>query len=250
MARRARAIDWSAPWLAPYRAWGEECARAVAAGAPVGQALALHARGVPVRFVAHGALPPGTAYEAFIRATLQVPTRENLHDFFNGLVWQHYPRAKARLNRLQSEAIAAHGVGATRGALRDAATVLDENGALLVAPEPLAQALRQRQWHRLFVELRPQWRQARLLLFGHALLEKLVSPRKSMVAHVYQARTAIESDSGLDDWLAQDLTAQHLARKPFAPLPVLGVPGWCGENENFRFYDDSTVFRPPRASVS
>src|SRR2546427_7152514 len=34
------------------------------------------------------------------------------------------------------------------------------------------------------------------------------------------------------------LGADTLACKPFAPLPVLGVPGWWRENENFSFYDE------------
>ena len=38
-------------------------------------------------------------------------------------------------------------------------------------------------------------------------------------------------------------TPAHLATKPFAPLPVLGVPGWWAPNENVSFYDDSDVFR-------
>lgn len=44
------------------------------------------------------------------------------------------------------------------------------------------------------------------------------------------------------------LTPQALAAKPFNPLPVLGVPGWWAENENFCFYDDSLVFRSARAA--
>src|SRR2546427_12488678 len=44
------------------------------------------------------------------------------------------------------------------------------------------------------------------------------------------------------------LGADTLACKPFAPLPVLGVPGWWRENENFSFYDDSLVFRAPRSA--
>ena len=31
--------------------------------------------------------------------------------------------------------------------------------------------------------LRPLWQEARLLLFGHALMEKLVAPRKAITAH-------------------------------------------------------------------
>jgi len=133
-----------------------------------------------------------------------------------------------------------------RGPLRDAITLFDENGALLFAPVPLQQALQERDWRRLFVNLRPLWRDARLVLFGHALLEKLVHPRKAITAHVYLAPPAIDSIADADAWLAHALDAQHLASKPFNPLPVLGVPGWWPGNENFCFYDDPAVFRRAR----
>ncbi|MFT3813580.1 MAG: DUF3025 domain-containing protein [Acidovorax sp.] len=197
----------------------------------------------PVRFVPQSALPAGMAYEQFIFETGQVPTRDNLHDLFNGLVWLRFPRAKRRLNQLQAQAIAAHGIQATRGPLRDAATLFDENGALLLAPDALWQALLARAWRRLFVDLRPLWAEARLIVFGHALLEQLVSPRKPLTAHVYRAQAAIKTGEDVDAWLARDLGAEHLARKPFTPLPVLGTPGWWPGNANFSFYDDSFVFR-------
>jgi hypothetical protein len=230
-------------------------AGAVAPGAPsdaAAQAVAVHtalcaAPGAPLRFVPQQALPEGTAYEQYIFDTGCVPTRDNLHDFFNGLVWLHWPQAKRRMNQLQAQAIAAQGVGAVRGPLRDAITVFDENGALLQAPEPLWQALRARDWQRLFVDLRPLWGQARLLLVGHALMEKLVCPRKPMVAHVYPAPIAIKGVADLDAWLAQALQAAHWATKPFVPLPVLGVPGWWAANQEAGFYDDTQVFRPARA---
>jgi hypothetical protein len=80
-----------------------------------------------------------------------------------------------------------------------------------------------------------------LIIFGHALLEKLVSPRKAMTAHVFCAQTHIRV---LDDVvIAAALNAEHLATKPYAPLPVMGVPGWCMDNEDAAFYDDTTVFR-------
>ncbi|MDA8443831.1 DUF3025 domain-containing protein [Acidovorax valerianellae] len=202
--------------------------------------------GAAVRFVPHSALPADAAYEQFIFDTGTVPTRDNLHDFFNGLVWMRYPQVKRQLNALQARAIAETGVGAVRGPLRDAITLFDENGAVLFAPEPLRQALAARDWRRLFVELRPLWQQAQLVLFGHALLEKLESPRKPITAHVYQAQYAIDSVADVDAWLADALDPVHLATKPFLPLPVLGVPGWWPENENFCFYDDSLVFRSAR----
>ncbi len=233
------------PWLQPFQHLGPAVRAAWQSGTPLPDALN-RMPGAAVRFVAHSALPAGQAYEAFIFDTGTVPTRDNLHDFFNGLVWLRYPQAKRRLNALQAEAIAQTGVGAVRGPLRDAITLFDENGAVLFAPAPLWQALAARDWRRLFVDLRPLWRQAQLVLVGHALLEKLEAPRKPITAHVYQAQGAMDSVADVDAWLAGALDAAHLATKPFLPLPVLGVPGWWPENENFCFYDDSLVFRSAR----
>ena len=208
--------------------------------------LAPQAASLSVHFVPQADLNDGAAYEQHIFDTRQVPTRDNLHDFFNGLVWLAFPQAKQRLNQLQAHAIATDGVQSVRGPLRDALTVFDENGALLDAPPALWQALQARDWHRLFIDLRPLWSQARLVVFGHALLEKLVTPRKSMVAHVYRAQAAMESTAALDAWLAQELQPQRWATKPFMPLPVLGVPGWWPANAEPAFYADSQVFRGPR----
>ena len=243
-------IDWNAPWLQGLQTQGRAACQRVAQGRPVWQALQslADAQALPWRFVPQHDLPEGMAYEQFIFETRCIPTRDNLHDFFNGLIWLHYPATKRRLNDLQARAIAAQGVGAVRGPLRDAVTVFDENGAVLLAPQPLHEALAARQWRRLCVELRPLWRQARLLVLGHALLEKLVSPRKSITAHVYQAQAAIKNEAMVDQALARDLSAPWLAAKPFNPLPILGVPGWWPENENFCFYDDSLVFRSARVA--
>ena len=40
--------------------------------------------------------------------------------------------------------------------------------------------------------------------------------------------------------------ADKLAAKPFAHLPVLGVPGWWPANDEPSFYADPGVFRPLR----
>lgn len=235
-------LAWSQPWYAPWREPGEAAAERVAAGAAPHDAL--NAGGAPVRFVPQERLPTGTPYEQFIFATGQCPVRPGLHDFFNALVWMRFPRAKAALNRLQAQAIARDGIGARRGPVRDAITVFDENGALLQAPPALWEALEARAWRRLFVELRPLWGEARLWIFGHALLEQLACPRKGLTAHVWRGDAALVSGATADAWLAARCTPEVLAGKPFTPLPVLGVPGWWPGNENFSFYDDSLVFRP------
>lgn len=243
-------LDWSAPWLAAYRRLGHTLSAELARGASVAEALnaALPTCGIALdagllRFVPQAALPEGEAYEAFIYRRACVPTRDNLHDLLGGLVWLQWPQLKRRLNALHSEALRqAGGVQAHRGPLRDALTLLDENGALLQAPPALCQALIERDWQRLFVELRPLWAEARLHLIGHALLEKLMQPRKGMCAHVLLMPDAVEVGSA-DAAAAVLIQPNWLASKPFLPLPVLGLPGWWAANEAVDFYRDERVFR-------
>jgi len=237
-------IDWSAPWLAEWRAVGEPIAQQVVAGMPQPQALT-EAGQAPVRFVPQADLPAGMAYEAFIGATAQVPTREGLHDFFNALCWMHFPMAKKRLNALQSAEIARAGVGQVRGPVRDACTVFDENAVLIQTPDSVWQALTEHRWHDALVAQRELWIGTRVWVFGHAALEKLVRPYKSITVHLWRVPAGV-THASLDAWLATDLCPDKLARKPFSPLPILGVPGWWADNAEPAFYDDPTVFRPRR----
>ena len=201
--------------------------------------------GGSVEFVSQTELPTNIAYEAFIYSHKRVPTRDNLHDFFNGLCWLRFPQTKSRLNFLQAQEITSQGVGATRGPLRDALTLFDENVLLLQSSDALWQALQDRDWIKLFVQLRDEWQSAHVVTFGHALLEKLVTPYKSITAHVYRIALDVDAqdDQALDDWLASNLQPNFLATKPFLPLPVLGIPGWWPENEDASFYTDTQVFR-------
>lgn len=219
-------VDWSAPWFEPWRDTGEPV---LASWQRTSLDEALNASCGPIAFVPQSQLPEGEAYESFIFRTRTCPTRGNAHDYFNGLAWLKFPQVKSRLNELQAGEIAQAGVGTTRGPVRDAITVFDENGAFLDAPAALWDALVGRDWRRLFVDLRPLWNEATLVIFGHAMLEKLLAPRKDLTAHVWCGERSFSRES--------------LARKPFAPLPLMGIPGWCAENQNFSFYDDSLVFR-------
>lgn len=249
-------IDWSLPWFAPWREWGEPTARLALQQHSVAEALnALQARATTtneplkdVKFVPQSALPDGQAYEDFIFKTAQVPTRDGLHDFFNGLCWQRFPLAKRRLNQLQAAEIETQGIRATRGPVRDALTLFDENVVLMHAPDDVWAALQARDWLKLFVDLREQWQQVHLVLFGHALLEKLVTPYKSITGHVYRVSHDVNphDEVALDAWLVQDLQPAKLATKPYEPLPVLGVPGWWAANADRAYYEDTHVFRPKR----
>ncbi len=224
------------------------------------QALGVrNAGGQPLSFVPQDALPDGLAYEAFIGATGQVPTRDNLHDFFNGLVWLAYPRTKRQLNAMQAEQIAAAGVGKSRGPTRDGVTIFDENAALLVLRDgpdgrALLDALRAHQWSdALFERSKAFGPDAEVWLFGHALMEKLTAPRKAITAHTrvvwvdgsFFAQGHAERLARIDAQVAQELAEQGLDTSRFTPLPVLGVPGWWA-GQDAGFYADASVFRPKR----
>ncbi len=77
------------------------------------------------------------------------------------------------------------------------------------------------------------------------LVGGLVS-RKPLTAHVLRAPGGGPGIAIDDAAIAAALQPGHLASKPFAPLPVLGVPGWWALNEDAAFYADTAVFRPPR----
>ena len=249
-------IDWSRPWLAPLRVSGEALARRARVHGLV-DALNSDARTAAVtlaagclRFVPQSDLPDGEAYEAFIARTARVPTRDNVHDLFNGLMWLVQPAIKRRLNELQAGQLMCGPIEGRRGALRDALTLFDENAALWQAPAVLVGALRQRDWHTLFVTQRAAWADARLTLFGHALIEKLTSPRKPITAHVWVLPFGRDDprSAGLgaaaQAVLLDALVPERLALRQHLPLPVLGVPGWWPANERPDFYDDAAVFRP------
>jgi hypothetical protein len=257
-------IDWTRPWYDSVRPAFERLDVGthgfIDAFNANAAALALaNASDQPIRFVPQGELPDGRAYEEFIAATGCVPTRDNLHDFFNGLVWQAFPLIKRQLNALQAAQIALAGVGKSRGPARDAATIFDENAALLVVRDSnegraLVDALGAHRWSEALFERRAAFgSDAQVWLFGHALMEKLVAPRKAITAHTRVAVAgagyfALDHDARrrwIDQQLARELAAGALDTASFTPLPVLGVPGWWpGQDE--AFYADADVFRPKR----
>ncbi|HJV84845.1 MAG TPA: DUF3025 domain-containing protein [Noviherbaspirillum sp.] len=253
-------IDWRRPWLAPYAETGALLTQVADWRVQLNALATVHKlcnhRGLPIRFVPQAELPSGVAYEAFISDTGRVPTRENLHDFFNALVWLSLPATKMRLNALQASMLAKADVGPTRGKLRDFATIFDENAAIFVTRDAsLNDLLRRHRWKELFLGRRDTfWRECEVWLFGHALVEKLVCPFKAITTHAfpliadasYFSWHPVDKRHWLDQAVSKSLSDQ-LTTVDFTPLPVLGVPGWW-EGQDAGFYADSNVFRPMRNS--
>lgn len=221
-----------------------------------------------LRFVSQNALPAGEAYESFIGTTGNIPTRNNLHDLFNGSIWLTFPKTKALLNYYHILEIEQQGIGASRGRVRDTITVFDENGAILVIAEPsIGEALVDFDWQASLVAPRDKWdkpkalnsdSQAAVYIFGHALLEKLLQPRKALCAHSivinvtqdFFVLSLSERISHLDkrvaDYMDALLSQPDVTPRKLSPLPILGVPHFWAENAKPNFYDDSQVFRSGR----
>ncbi|WP_352338831.1 DUF3025 domain-containing protein [Psychrobacter sp. 16-MNA-CIBAN-0192] len=230
-----------------------------------------------LKFVSQDDLLEGIGYEQFIGTTGQIPTRENLHDLFNGSIWLTFPKTKALLNYHHMLEIAAQNKSAInspknpRGRVRDTITVFDENGAILVTCEPeIGKALIDFNWQASLVTPRADWdnplaprtdAKAAVYIFGHALLEQLVEPRKTLCAHSvvlnvspdFFAQALPERMAQIDTLLAEHmhllLSQENVTPRQLAPLPILGVPHFWADNANSNFYEDSRVFRSGRRTL-
>ena len=222
-----------------------------------------NASGTPLRLVAQGRRPRTLEerYEArmFLRGELQVRER-NWHDLLNVLVWLAFPRAKAALNARHYAALAAQRAARApnRGPAQDALTLFDEGGVIVTSgDDELIDCLRGWRWKELFWARRARLpARMRFHLFGHALYEKALQPFIGITGRgiVIKAGAGLpgaplaEQLAVLDAALAAHLSdpATLAATRELEIVPVLGVPGWCRDNEREAYYDNTDYFRPAR----
>ena len=213
--------------------------------------------GKAIRFVAAGQLP-AISYEEHIFDTGEISTRENnWHDVFNALVWMRFPRIKSAINaRHWAEIRSGH--TRERGLVRDALTLFDECGVIVVGShQPAVKALAERNWQQLFGEHRSAWQtDIRVFVPGHALLEKFLQPYKAITAQVLVFRCEaafLQQDDDAQAGQVDRLLAQQIgearvlnASAELSPLPLMGIPGWWPSgSQDEAFYADSRVFRAP-----
>lgn len=213
----------------------------------------VNVQGQPIRFV-DPAFLPDCPYEKRIYETGQVSTRaQSWHDLFNALVWFRLPRLKAAMNAAHYENLDAAAAGC-RGTVRDALTLFDESGVIVCSTDSgLLDALTARDWQTAFVRQRRSWFQdVSVLVCGHAILEKMLQPYKSMTAHaVFLHCEELLRFEEVDGLLADTLLAGELLRSTtdLSPVPLMGIPGWWETvPQDDAFYADASVFRPHRRS--
>ena len=214
----------------------------------------------PIRFVPANQLP-GVEYEKHIFCTGEVSTREkSRHDLFNALVWSRFPSLKVAMNAVHFRELGS-GQEGRRGKQRDALTLFDESGVIVVSSvKENLDALARRDWNFVFRENASAWYdEIKVFVPGHALLEKFPQPYKSLTAHALLMRlddSLLERPRAtllqmLDEMLAERLLAGSILDSPssLSPLPLMGIPGWWSPPEqNDDFYADRQVFRPPHGN--
>ena len=255
-------IDWKRLWLSHLRESGLLIAKSAdwiqtANGLAKRQALT-NANAKALSFNPQYGISDLLGYEANIYTTGEIPTRDNFHDFFNALMWLRFPLIKQTLNHLHYKEIkrsqALSRAETKRGRQRDAATLFDENCAIVVSTDAsIHYKLKHRQWKQVLFNDREYFRQSsEVVLFGHALIEKLMTPYKAITAHVWSisvdsqwfTQPVDERIAFVDHYIAKELS-QGFVSTDFSHLPVLGVPGWW-HDQTESFYDDTHVFRPAR----
>jgi len=220
-----------------------------------------------LQFVSADVVQP-QEYETHIYETGEISTRKNSwHDLLNALVWSHFPSLKPAMNAVHYRELQAMKSGSQRGPVRDALTLLDESGVIIISrDDAVLDALATRDWSQAFVTHRAAWSaDTSVLVTGHGLLEKFLQPYKAMTAHALLMRSAdndtLENRLGqqsrasirkltqqVDRQLATQLMAGEILcnTSELVAVPVMGIPGWCRAIEqDHRFYQDTDVFRPP-----
>ena len=215
--------------------------------------------GAAIRFVPSTELDDAP-YEHRIYTTGQISTRPgNLHDLFNALVWMRFPRLKLAMNTVHFNSTE-QSLRGSRGAQRDALTLFDECGVIVISQNHEAlEALAQRNWSKIFQT--DSFQQTHYVISGHAMLEKYLSPYKAMTAKALLVKVDAEIMAlpreilleELDSQLAELLSMGKILTKPacLTPLPLAGIPGWWPDGKQGQdFYADQNVFRPPPVSMT
>ncbi|STZ62795.1 Protein of uncharacterised function (DUF3025) [Moraxella lacunata] len=270
-------IDLSTPWLAPYlpihQAFADRPALPLFEwlnGYFADNDIALkNHQNCPLTFTHQNDLEHGTAYETHIGQHHKIPTRDNLHDWFGACVWSVFPHTKSLLNAKHLAHMGDNHTANARNRVRDTITVFDENGAILVVADDeigttIGQALVGFDWQTCLVDNREYWadyhndnnKKAKVFIFGHALLEQLINPYKSLCSHTviikvhssFFAKSLNEQLAMLDNQLSEHLNnflKDDITPRQLNPLPILGVP-YFWDNADPAFYDDPFVFRKGR----
>jgi Protein of unknown function (DUF3025) len=190
-------------------------------------------------------------YEEHVAKLSAVPTRPgNWHDFFNMVVWAHFPKLRWALNALHVDPKAGPKDPRNgRAPAQNLAATLDEAGMLVTSTSPqLLTELQALRFKRVFWDMRAELLETtQFWLVGHGMLESLLTPHTALAARSLLLR--VPSHSASDDfrWELDARAAAHVqtwpATRPVLDIvPLLAIPGYS-DNDSAAYYDDPSNIR-------
>lgn len=172
------------------------------------------------------------SYEQWIFESGEIPTRaQNLHDFFNAIIWMNFPHAKYALHR---NAFAIQRAwpedplftAGKRSPLADRLTIFDEGGAVFELAEGESRAVAERVLLGYDQRLKEEFvrtNRKRFTLFGHGILEVLMKGQGAAPQRVNASCVLLEaSTASLDAKLAEYLAGFSLESPQHGNVEV----GW------------------------
>jgi len=204
------------------------------------------------RFVTQGreALKRAGGYEQHVARLGAVPTRPgSWHDFFNMLVWAHFPKLRWALNSLHVDPeLGPKDPRNGRAPAQNLAATFDEAGMLVVSTSlTVLEELRALRFRQVFWEQREELlASTRFWLVGHGMLESLLTPHprlaaRALLLHVPRLTKPAGADAvrlELDAEAAAHIHAWRSTPVVLDPIPLLAIPGYSN-NAARAFYDDA-----------
>jgi hypothetical protein len=242
--RLLNALERCSAWPAPERY--DEIARLVPRAADVE---------LP-RFVTQSrdAVRRAGGYEQHVARLSAVPTRPGAwHDFFNMLVWAHFPKLRWALNALHVDPNPGpKDPRNARAPAQNLAATFDESGLLVLSTsQSILDELRALRFRRAFWERREELlATTQFCVVGHGVLESLLTPPPGLSVRALLLHAPSLSSPEGSDALRHELDARAAAliqtwrtvRTVLDPLPVLCIPGYS-RNDCQDFYDDMRNIR-------
>lgn len=202
------------------------------------------------------ALARAGGYEQHVAQLARVPTRPGVwHDFFNMMVWAHFPKLRWALNALHVDPeVGPKDPRNGRAPAQNLAATFDESGLLVLSTsESVLAELRALRFKRAFWERREELlATTRFWVIGHGVLESLRAPPpglavRSLLLHApsLSAPAARGEDAlrfELDARAAKLVRGWRTVRTVLDPIPILCVPGYS-DNDSAQFYEDMRNIR-------
>jgi hypothetical protein len=206
------------------------------------------------------ALAEAGGYEPHVAALRAVPTRpRHWHDFFNMVVWAHFPAVRWALNELHvDKSLGPVDPRNGRAPQQNVVAQLDESGMLVTSTSAsLLDDLRALRFKRVFWDRRAELLETtQFWLIGHGTLESLLAPHLGLACKALLLEVPAGSEAQRDAFrhevdarAAQIIRSWRAGAPVLDPVPVLGVPGYA-DNDAGEFYDDVRYFRFQRRAPS